>query len=170
MYNHDGHDLFVIDGHMHFWDANPENWKNKYGESWIKCFYAYHRALSPADAVWSFDKFCRYGEEALVDDLFRSGYVDMGILNSTYLHEFYKNGFNSHPKTRSSKPRIRTAFCCAARLTRSRRRRASTRFAGWWRSTRSVGSSSTRPSGATARAAGASATPGPTNIRPWPRN
>ena len=33
MYHHDGHDLFVIDGHMHFWDANPENWKNKYGES-----------------------------------------------------------------------------------------------------------------------------------------
>src|SRR5215813_11257386 len=42
MYNHDGQDLFVIDGHMHFWDANPENWKNKYGESWIKCFHAFH--------------------------------------------------------------------------------------------------------------------------------
>jgi predicted TIM-barrel fold metal-dependent hydrolase len=96
MYNHDGHDLFVIDGHMHFWDANPENWKNKYGESWIKCFYAYHSSLSPAEAVWSFDKFCRYGAEALVDDLFRNGYVDMAILNSTYLYEFYKNGFNSH--------------------------------------------------------------------------
>ena len=40
MYNHDGQNLFVIDGHMHFWDANPENWRNKYGESWIKCFYA----------------------------------------------------------------------------------------------------------------------------------
>jgi hypothetical protein len=40
MYNHDGHNFFVIDGHMHFWDANPENWRNKYGESWIKCFYA----------------------------------------------------------------------------------------------------------------------------------
>jgi predicted TIM-barrel fold metal-dependent hydrolase len=96
MYHYDGHDLFVIDGHMHFWDANPENWRNKYGESWIKCFYAYHSALSPADAVWPFGKFCRYGEEALVDDLFRNGYVDMAILNSTYLYEFYKNGFNSH--------------------------------------------------------------------------
>ena len=96
MYNHNGQQLFVIDGHMHFWDANPENWRNKYGESWIKCFYAYHSALSPAEAVWSFDKFCRYGEEPLVDDLFRTGYVDMGILNSTYLYEFYKNGFNSH--------------------------------------------------------------------------
>ena len=45
MYHYDGHDLFVIDGHMHFWDANPENWRNKYGESWIKCFYAYHTGL-----------------------------------------------------------------------------------------------------------------------------
>jgi hypothetical protein len=49
MYKHDGQNIFVIDGHMHFWDANPENWKNKHGESWIKCFYAYHSALSPAD-------------------------------------------------------------------------------------------------------------------------
>ena len=46
MYNHDGQNLFVIDGHMHFWDANPENWKNKYGESWIKCFHAFHSGLS----------------------------------------------------------------------------------------------------------------------------
>jgi uncharacterized protein len=96
MYNHDGHNIFVIDGHMHFWDANPENWRNKYGESWIKCFHAFHSGLSPAEEVWPFDKFCRYGEEVLVNDLFRTGYVDMAILNSTYLYEFYKNGFNSH--------------------------------------------------------------------------
>ena len=96
MYKHDGHNIFVIDGHMHFWDANPENWKNKYGESWIKCFHAFHSGLSPAEEVWPFDKFCRYGEEVLVNDLFRTGYVDMAILNSTYLYEFYKNGFNSH--------------------------------------------------------------------------
>src|ERR1700730_17065594 len=96
MYHYDGHAHPEFDGHMHFWDANPENWRNKYGESWIKCFYAYHSALSPADAVWPFGKFCRYGEEALVDDLFRNDYVDMAILNSTYLYEFYKNGFNSH--------------------------------------------------------------------------
>ena len=61
-----------------------------------ECFYAYHSALSPAEEVWPFEKFCRYGEAALVDDLFRNGYVDMAILNSTYLYEFYKNGFNSH--------------------------------------------------------------------------
>src|SRR5215469_9326971 len=60
MYSHDGRDLFVIDGHMHFWDANPENWRNKYGESWIKCFHAFHSGLSPAEEVWPFDKFCRF--------------------------------------------------------------------------------------------------------------
>jgi hypothetical protein len=58
MYRHEGRDLIVIDGHMHFWDANPENWRNKYGESWIKCFYAYHSGLSPAEGVWSLDNFC----------------------------------------------------------------------------------------------------------------
>src|SRR5436853_1544901 len=62
MYNRNGHDIFVVDGHMHFWDANPENWRNKYGESWIKCFHAFHSGLSPADEVWPFDKFCRYGK------------------------------------------------------------------------------------------------------------
>jgi len=96
MYNHDGQDIFVIDGHTHLWDANPENWRNKYGESWAKCFYAYHSGFSPPEAVWPFDKFCRYGAEVMVDDLFRTGYVDMAVLNSTYLYEFYKNGFNSH--------------------------------------------------------------------------
>jgi hypothetical protein len=33
LYKHDGHDLFVIDCHMHLWDANPENWRNKYRET-----------------------------------------------------------------------------------------------------------------------------------------
>ena len=46
MYSHDGQSIFVIDGHTHFWDARPENWRNKYGESWIRCFFAYHSALS----------------------------------------------------------------------------------------------------------------------------
>src|ERR1700746_4126274 len=66
------------------------NWRNKYGESWIKCLHAFHSGLSPTEEVWPFDKFCRYGEEVLINDLFRTGYVDMAILNSTYLYEFYR--------------------------------------------------------------------------------
>lgn len=92
----DGQEIFVIDGHMHFWDGSPENWRNKYGEGWMLCFYDYHKALSPADYVWPFDKYCKYDEETLIRDLFIDGYVDMGIFNSTYLTEFFKNGFNTH--------------------------------------------------------------------------
>ena len=92
----DGQEIFVIDGHMHFWDASPDNWRNRYGEGWIRCFYDYHSALSPSDYTWPFEKYCKYKEEDLVEDLFLKGYVDMGIFNSTYLLEFFKNGFNTH--------------------------------------------------------------------------
>ena len=95
MYKENGQEIFVIDGHMHFWDASPENHRNNYGEAWIKCFYDYHSALSPAEYVWPFEKYCNYGEEVLIQDLFLDGYVDIGILNSTNLFEFYKAGFNT---------------------------------------------------------------------------
>ncbi len=96
MYTHNGEDIFVIDGHIHLWDASPENWRNHYGEAWSKCFYDFHSSLSPTEAVWPFEKFSYYGKEVLVDDLFFKGYVDMGIFNSTYLTEFFKHGFNTH--------------------------------------------------------------------------
>ena len=98
MYSVNGEDIFVVDGHMHFWDAGPDNHRNDYGNAWIKCFYDYHSALSPADYVWEFDKYCNYGEEALISDMFLEGYVDVAVLNSTYLYEFFKTGFNTHQK------------------------------------------------------------------------
>jgi predicted TIM-barrel fold metal-dependent hydrolase len=110
MYTRDGHDLFVIDGHTHLWDASPANWRNQYGEGYIKWFYAFHRALSPAEAVWPFEKFCQYGEEALVEDLFFTGHVDMGILNSTCHYEFYHQGFNSHVQNHALKAKYPERF------------------------------------------------------------
>ena len=98
MYSLNGEDIFVVDGHMHFWDAGPDNQRNDYGHAWIKCFYDYHSALSPAEYVWDFEKYRNYGEEALVSDLFLEGYVDVAVLNSTYLYEFFKTGFNTHQK------------------------------------------------------------------------
>jgi hypothetical protein len=83
MYTHNGQDIFVVDGHMHLWDASPENQLPPHGKNRIDCFYAYHSGLSPADAKWPYEKFCQYGETALIDDLFIQGYVDVGILNST---------------------------------------------------------------------------------------
>ena len=103
MYPVNGEDIFVVDGHMHFWDASPDNHRNEYGNAWIKCFYDYHSALSPAEYVWSFEKYCNYGEEALINDQFIEGYVDVAVLNSTYLYEFFKTGFNTHQKNNTIK-------------------------------------------------------------------
>jgi predicted TIM-barrel fold metal-dependent hydrolase len=95
MYEHNGDRYFVVDGHIHFWDASPENWRNKYGEGFINCFYDYHRNLSPEEYVWPIEKYRRYSEDDLMHDLFEVGYVDKAIFLPTYLLDFYKNGFNT---------------------------------------------------------------------------
>jgi predicted TIM-barrel fold metal-dependent hydrolase len=95
MYEKDGTKYFIVDGHIHLWDASPENQANAYGEGFIKCFYDYHRALSPPEYVWPFEKYRKYTEEDLMHDLFEEGYVDVGIFLPTYLLDFYVNGFNT---------------------------------------------------------------------------
>lgn len=95
MYEKDGERYFVVDSHVHFWNAAPSNWKNQYGEGWIKCFYDYHRNLSPEEYVWPFEKYCKYTEEDIMRDLFDIGYVDVAIFLPTYLYDFYTEGFNT---------------------------------------------------------------------------
>ena len=95
MYEHNGESIFVVDGHVHFWDGSPENHINRYGDGWIRCFYDYHKNLSPAEYVWPLELYQKYPEEQLMRDLFEEGYVDLGIFQPTYLKEFYKNGFNT---------------------------------------------------------------------------
>ena len=90
-----GEEIFVIDGHTHFWDGSPANQKNIHGKQFIDCFYAYHSGLSPKDQVWPKEKFEKYDAQTMYDDLFVHGYDDMAILQPTYLGDFYKNGFNT---------------------------------------------------------------------------
>jgi predicted TIM-barrel fold metal-dependent hydrolase len=94
MYEKDGRQYFVVDGHTHFWDARPEN-RNKYGEGFIACFYDYHRNLSPEEYVWDKEKYDRYTEEDMIHDLFEIGYVDKAIMQPTYLTDFFPGGFNT---------------------------------------------------------------------------
>jgi len=91
----DGESYFIVDGHVHNWDASPENQANKYGEGFINCFYDYHRNLSPPEWVWPLEKFQRYGDDVLMHDLFEEGYDDVAIFLPTYLTDFYKHGFNT---------------------------------------------------------------------------
>lgn len=91
----DGEEIFVIDSHTHLWDASPENQRNKYGKGWIECFYDYHRNLSPPEYVWTLEKYQKYTPEGMAHDEFVKGYVDMAILQPTYLTDFYYKGFNT---------------------------------------------------------------------------
>ena len=95
MYEKDGERYFIVDGHIHFWDASPANQANKYGAGFINCFYDYHRNLSPPEFLWPKEKFEKYAEEDLLHDLFDVGYVDLAIFQPTYLSDFYRSGFNT---------------------------------------------------------------------------
>ena len=90
-----GEELFVIDGHVHFWDGSPANQKNVHGKQFIDCFYAYHTGLSPKEEVWPKEKFEKYDAQTMYDDLFVRGYDDMAICQPTYLKDFYTDGFNT---------------------------------------------------------------------------
>jgi len=94
MYEKDGEQYYIVDGHTHFWDARPEN-RNKWGEGFIACFYDYHRNLSPEEYVWPKEKYDRYSEEDMIHDLFEIGYDDKAIMQPTYLREFFPGGFNT---------------------------------------------------------------------------
>jgi uncharacterized protein len=94
MFEKDGRKYYVVDSHVHYWDARPEN-RNKYGEGFIACFYDYHRNLSPEEYVWPKEKYDHYAEEDMIHDLFEIGYVDQGIMQPTYLRDFFPGGFNT---------------------------------------------------------------------------
>ena len=54
MYEKDGEKYFVVDTHMHYWNAAPDNWvegAEQYAKGWIECFYGYH-GLGPEDTRW----------------------------------------------------------------------------------------------------------------------
>jgi predicted TIM-barrel fold metal-dependent hydrolase len=97
MYEANGEKYFVVDGHQHFWDASPENWRpghEKYAKGFIDCFHAY-QSLGPPETHWPIEKFMKYSEEDYVRDVLEEGHVDVGICQSTYLKEWYTDGFNT---------------------------------------------------------------------------
>ncbi len=93
MYSKNDENYFIVDAHVHIWDARASNLKNIHGQQFIDCFYDYHRNLSPQEEVWDFDTYAYYGSERFMKDLFVDGYVDHAIFQATLLSEFYKTGF-----------------------------------------------------------------------------
>lgn len=97
MYEKDGEQYFIVDSHLHFWDASPKNWvpgQEEYAKGWISCFHDY-QSLGPESTHWTMEKFREPTLEDFDKDVFEEGYVDYGIFQSTYLKDWYANGFNS---------------------------------------------------------------------------
>lgn len=118
MYEKNGEKYFVVDGHMHFWDARRENWvegREDLAKGWIDCFYGYHK-LAPEETHWDWEHYLKVSEADLMKDVFEDGYVDKAIFQSTYLKYWYKDGFNTveqngsllerHPDRGSSQLRV----------------------------------------------------------------
>jgi len=96
MYEKNGEKYYIVDSHLHFWDASPANWvkgQEEYAKGWIECFHAY-QGLGPAETHWSLEHFQKYSVEDFEKDVFTEGYVDKAIFQSTYLKEWYTTGFN----------------------------------------------------------------------------
>lgn len=97
MYEKDGEKYFIVDGHMHFWDASPANWvvgQEQFAKGWIECFHAY-QGLGPTETHWSLEHFQKYSEQDLMTDVFDKGHVDIAIFQPTYLKQWYTEGFNT---------------------------------------------------------------------------
>ena len=94
----DGDEIFIIDGHIAFWDGSAANQRNRHGAEFIDCFYDYHRNLSPEEWLWPHDKFTKYDEDTMIHDLFGRGYVDMAIFQPVGLTDFYKEPFGNIEK------------------------------------------------------------------------
>ncbi|OYN98597.1 hypothetical protein B0O41_0477 [Propionibacteriaceae bacterium ES.041] len=93
MYQKNGDNYYIVDGHIHLWDGRESNQRNIHGKQFIDCFFDYHTNLSPESERWDYETYCYYGKDRLMKDLFEDGYVDHAIFQATMLGDFYKNFF-----------------------------------------------------------------------------
>jgi len=98
---------FVFDAHTGFWDASPENCKNKYGEAFIETFYAFHNGFNPTgQPQWTMDyekTFRKVDPEWYLETMFVKGDADMAILSTQVLSDFYQTGFVSPDRNAAMK-------------------------------------------------------------------
>src|ERR1039458_6608142 len=71
LYESNGEKYFIVDSHMHYWNAAPDNWvpgAEQYAKGWIECFHAY-QGLGPPETHWSIEHFQKYSEDDLMKDV-----------------------------------------------------------------------------------------------------
>ena len=161
MYEKNGEKYFIVDSHIHFWDASPANWKpgaEQYAKGWIECFHAY-MGLGPPETHWSLEKFQKYSEEDFVHDEFEEARrrrrhlpvdVPQGVVHERVQHARAQRRAGREAPGQADRQRPLRSSRGRGRAASSSRRTPS--------STTSRASSSTRPSGTRARADGGSTT------------
>ena len=118
-----GEEIFVIDGHTHFWDGSPANQKNIHGKQFIECFYAYHIGSEPAKEKLGEGEVRKIRRQDDVSTICSStGYDDMAIVQPTYLTDFYKNGFNTTERNADDEEEPSGSLHRQRRLRSARRR------------------------------------------------
>ena len=160
LYEKDGEKYFVVDGHVHYWDASPENWvegQEQYAKGWIECFYGYHQ-LGPEEYYWPMEKYQKYSEETMMKDLFEDGYVDKAIFLPTYLKSWYREGFNTIEQDATLAEKYPDKFVLNGRFDPRDGEEGIRSWNGTTSGTVSRASSSTPQSGTTGPKAGASRT------------
>ena len=157
MYEKNGEKYFVLDSHLHFWDASPENWvpgAEEYAKGWIECFHAYQGLGPPGDALdaRALPEVLGRGlrEGRLPGRPRRHGDLPVDVPEGV-VHE----GLQRHrAERRAARPLPRQADPQRPLGPARGRGRAARSSRPTTRSTASRASSSTRPSGTRARAAG----------------
>ena len=92
----EGKEIFVVDGHTHFWDGSPENQKNIHGKQFIDCFYAYHTNLEPEGAALGEERSSRNtAPTTSITTCSSTGRTTSPSSSRPICRDFYKNGFNT---------------------------------------------------------------------------
>ncbi len=103
MYESNGEKYFVVDAHMHYWSAAPDNWvpgAEKYAKGWIECFHAY-QGLGPPETHWSMEHFETYSEDDLMKDVFEDGLRGRGHLPAHLPQGVVQGGLQHHRAQRA---------------------------------------------------------------------
>lgn len=95
MFQYEDEEVFIIDDHVHYWDASEENIIHEGGVQFIDSFYNAHEGHTPEERLWGREEFRRYSKERMLQDVFQDGYVDTAMFQTTYLSEFYDDRFNT---------------------------------------------------------------------------
>ena len=103
VYEKDGEKYFVVDSHMHYWNAAPDNWvpgAEQYAKGWIECFHAY-QGLGPPETHWSIEHFQKYSEDDLMKDVFEDGLRRRGDLPADVPEGVVQGGLQHHRAQRA---------------------------------------------------------------------